>query len=323
MKIVFHGSNAFSVGFADFLEMPAEILALPDNLDTEEMRGHVADADVLIGFRFNAKTPKPRKLSLYHVPGAGYDGIDTGLLPSSAILCNCFEHEGAIAEYVMAGILAFNVPLREADAQMRQGDWSLRSGAPAAIHGEIDGKTIGLLGFGHIGQAVAKRAKAFGMRVHVAGRRALPPSDLVDQSFSLSALDDFWRSADIFVISVPLEENTRNIVDAAAFAAMRPDALLVNVGRGATVDEKALYDALAEKKIAGAVIDTWYNYPPHGSTGFPSQYPIHTLPNVIMTPHMSGWTSGVIKKRQRVLAENIRRRARGEPCLNVVWQGGG
>src|SRR5260370_171565 len=105
-----------------------------------------------------------------------------------------------------------------------------------------------------------------------------------------------------------------------AISGMRPDAVLVNVGRGPTVDEHALYDALATRRIAGAVIDTWYRYPStEQSDPQPSSLPFHELPNIVMTPHMSGWTRGTIRRRQRTIADNVMRRFRGEPCGNVVW----
>ena len=187
------------------------------------------------------------------------------------------------------------------------------------MHEELAGKTIGLLGFGHIGNAVAVRAKAFDMTVHVANRSLISVSALVDQSFMLGELHRFWPSADFFVVSVPLTPETKGIVSAEAFAAMRPTAVLINVGRGQTVDEAALFEALHRGRIAGAIIDTWYNYPsPDQPNVLPSALPFHTLPNVVMTPHMSGWTSGTIHRRQQTMADNIGRRAEDRPCLNVV-----
>jgi phosphoglycerate dehydrogenase-like enzyme len=123
---------------------------------------------------------------------------------------------------------------------------------------------------------------------------------------------------------VPLTTETKGIVGAEAFAAMRPTAVVLNVGRGPTVDERALYEALRTNRIAGAVIDTWYQYPEPGHANvLPSSLPFHELPNVIMTPHMSGWTQGTIRRRQETIAGNVMRRARGEPCVHVVGPGQG
>jgi phosphoglycerate dehydrogenase-like enzyme len=165
---------------------------------------------------------------------------------------------------------------------------------------------------------VALRAKAFGMRVHVANRSTVQhPS--VDQSWPLDALHDFMGSADTVLVSLPLTSNTTGLVDARAIAAMRPDAVLMNVGRGAVIEEKALYDALATRQIGGAVIDTWYQYPaPTQAECAPSQYDFAALDNVLMTPHMSGWTAGTVQRRQQTLAENIGRLSRGEALINVL-----
>lgn len=324
MRIIFHGENAasFSHGFAERLGEPAEIMLLPDILASEADRAAYAAAQAVIGVKFDASLPVPAELKLFHVPGAGYDMVDLSLLPAAAAVCNCFGHEQAIAEYVMSAILARDIPLADADSRLRQGDWRYWAGAPERVHGEIAGRTIGLLGFGHIGKAIAARAKAFEMTVHVANRSPVATSALVDRAFTLDALADFWGSADIIVVSVPLTEETRGIVGEAAFAAMRPDAMVINVGRGPTIDEQALYEALRDKRIGGAAIDTWYRYPSAGDPSpQPSNLPFQELSNVLMTPHMSGWTSGTISRRQGVIADNIRRRFAGEPLVNVVRQG--
>jgi phosphoglycerate dehydrogenase-like enzyme len=186
---------------------------------------------------------------------------------------------------------------------------------------ELGSQTIGLLGFGHIAQTVAQRAKAMGMRVHVANRSPVS-HPMVDQSWTLDALQDFMASADAVVVSLPLTDNTLGLVDAKAISAMRPDAVLMNVGRGAVIEEKALYDALASRQIGGAVIDTWYQYPtPAQAECAPSQYDFSALDNVLMTPHMSGWTSGTVRRRQETLADNIARLGRGEALINVLHAG--
>jgi phosphoglycerate dehydrogenase-like enzyme len=211
------------------------------------------------------------------------------------------------------------VPLADADRHLRKADWAYRGGSIERAHGELAGTTLGLLGFGNIGKAIASRAKAFEMNVHVANRSPVPVSSLVDRAFELNDLTAFWGSADYFVVSLPLSAETRGIVDAAAFAAMRPSAVVINVGRGPTIDERALFDALKSNRIGGAVIDTWYQYGTDAAPNvYPSVLPFHELANVVMTPHMSGWTLGTIRRRQRVMADNIGRRMRGEPCINVI-----
>jgi phosphoglycerate dehydrogenase-like enzyme len=321
MRIVFHGNTAvgFADGFADLLDEPASIAVLPDPLETAAQEQEYAAADIIITTRFDTSLPRPERLRLLHVPAAGYDAIDFDAVPPGAVVCNCFGHETAIAEFVMAALLQRCVPLADADRLLRQGDWAYWAGAPERAHAEFAGSTLGLLGFGHIGKAVAKRAKAFDIRIHVANRSPVAPSNLVDRYYPLADLQAFCASVDSIVVSVPLAPDTRGMVGRDAFAAMKPHAVLINVARGPVVDEQALYDALRDRRIGGAVIDTWYQYPTASQpTIAPSALPFADLPNIVMTPHMSGWTNGTITRRQGVMADNIRRRMRGEPCENVL-----
>lgn len=320
LKIVFHGQNAanFRQGFEQLIAPEHHIIDLSDGLEQPGERAHYESADVVIGIKLNDSMPVPLKARLFHAPAAGTDAVNTALLPASCSLANCFGHENAIAEYVMAALLMRHVPLARADEDLRQQQWTYWAGRNAALRTELGSQTIGLLGFGHIAQTVALRAKAFGMRVHVANRSTVQhPS--VDQSWPLDALHDFMGSADTVLVSLPLTSNTTSLVDARAIAAMRPDAVLMNVGRGAVIEEKALYDALATRQIGGAVIDTWYQYPaPTQAECAPSQYDFAALDNVLMTPHMSGWTAGTVQRRQQTLAENIGRLSRGEALINVL-----
>jgi phosphoglycerate dehydrogenase-like enzyme len=209
------------------------------------------------------------------------------------------------------------VPLADADQSLRRGDWRYWAGTPGSVRTELGAQTVGLLGFGRIGKAIAERARAFGMGVTAANRSPVPPT--VDRAFGLDQLPAFMGSADAIVVSLPLADDTRSLVDAAALAAMRPDAVIVNVGRGPVIDERALYEALKAKRIAGAIIDTWYRYPrADDPSPLPSTQPFNTLDNVVMTPHMSGWTEGTIARRQTVIAANIDNLAASRPLANVV-----
>ncbi len=321
MKIAFHGANAgnFRNGFEALLDSVHEIVDLSDALDKPGEREQFAAADVIIGIKLTASDPMPAALKLYHAPAAGTDMIDISRLPAGARLCNAFGHETAIAEYVMTALLSRHVPLVDADTRLRKGEWKYWAGRSDAMRTELGADTIGLLGFGHIGQAIAARAKAFGMRVVVANRSAVTASAIVDQSFRLDQLNRFMAAADAIVVSLPLTDDTKGLIGARELAAMRPAAIVLNVGRGPVIDEQALFDALKARRIGGAIIDTWYSYPtPANPTGSPSRLPFHELTNLVMTPHMSGWTHGTIHRRQQTIAGNIRRLARGEPLINVV-----
>ena len=321
LKIAFHGENAanFRQGFETLIDPRHQIIDLSDTLAGPGEREHYESADVIVGIKLNRELPVPRQVGLFHAPSAGTDAIDTALLPPGAVLCNCFGHEHAIAEYVMAALLQRHVPLVQADADLRQQRWTYWAGRPTALRSELGAQTLGLLGFGHISQAILARAKAFGMRVTVANRSPIH-DERVDQVFTLDQLPAFMASADAIVVSLPLTAQTTGIVGAEAFAAMRPDALILNVGRGPVIDERALFDALVQRRIGGAIIDTWYRYPtPDQPECAPSRLDFGALPNLLMTPHMSGWTSGTVRRRQQTMADNIQRWLDGQPLNNVLW----
>jgi phosphoglycerate dehydrogenase-like enzyme len=327
MKIVFHGGNAanFRTGFDVILDNVGnpdeayEIVDVSDALNRPGEREHFETADVIVGIRLGQAEPAPRKLRLYHAPAAGTDAIDLSRLPPGAILCNCFGHENAIAEYVMAALLMRHVPVADADARLRRGEWAWWAGRPGALRSELGSQRIGLLGYGHIGKAIGARAKAFGMRVCVANRSPVQVSGMVDESYGLDALAQFMNAVDVIVVSLPLTEETKGMVDAAALAAMRKDAVIVNVGRGPVIEERALFEALRDKRIGGAIIDTWYTYPAADKPETaPGNQPFENLTNLIMTPHMSGWTDGTVRRRQETIAGNIRRLAQGLPLINIV-----
>lgn len=319
MKIVFHGSNAatFAEGIEAFLTGQHDIALVSDELDAEGEVARYQAADVIVSVYLKPGMPVSPGLKLFQAPSTGTDKIDLSVLPEATPLCNVFGHEDAIAEYVIAALLARHVPLAEADAKLRAGEWKYWSGAgPSGLRGELGSHSIGILGYGHIGKTIAARARAFGMQVHVCNRSSVEPEGLA-ATYPLDALPRMTAVVDYVVCTLPLLESTRGLVGAEAIGAMKPDAAIVNVGRGPVIDEQALYEALRDKRIGGAIIDTWYVYPsaedPHPQ---PATLPFRDLGNVIMTPHMSGWTTGTIARRRAVVAENINRLARGEALLN-------
>jgi phosphoglycerate dehydrogenase-like enzyme len=179
------------------------------------------------------------------------------------------------------------------------------------------GKTLGILGYGHIGQCVARRARAFDMEV-LAIRRDTTQPDPHAVVRGPDALHDVLARADYLLITLPLTAETRGLIGERELKAMKPGAILVNVARADIVDEDALYQALAERRITAAALDVWYRYPTGPGPALPARRPFHELPNVLLTPHVSGWTEGMMDARSRLIAENIRRTATGEPPLNLL-----
>lgn len=320
MRLAFHGINAsvFEPGFADALPFDVEARVLADALDADE-RAWFETAEVVVGPTLDQRHPFPQAARLYQCVGAGIDAIDRARLPAGCTLCNVYGHEGPIAEYVVAALLGRHIPFAEADAGLRAGSWHWLAGRPDNLREEWSGSRLGIVGYGHIGREVARKAKAFDVVVHVANRSFRGDDRHVDRAWPLEDLPRMCAEVDALVVTLPDAPETRGLVDAACFAALPPHAVVLNVGRGTVIEEQALYEALREQRIGGAVIDTWYVYPSaEDPRPQPSHLPFHELSNVVMTPHMSAWTRGLIRRRQAVMIENVRRLQAREPLVNVV-----
>jgi len=217
-------------------------------------------------------------------------------------------------------MLVWSHRFREIEGDFRaRSSWRpswVQSGAP---HGEIRGLTVGIVGLGRVGYEVARRAAVFGCRVVAANRSPREPGDGVERIFPLAELDRMLPECDVVVLSSAQGPETEGLIDARRLALMPRSALLVNIARGAIVDEEALYMALRDRTIGGAAIDAWWQYPNAAEPERrPSRFPFHELPNVIMTPHCSGWTEGMVRRRWDEIAENIRRFVAGESLINVA-----
>jgi phosphoglycerate dehydrogenase-like enzyme len=284
------------------------------------------DADALIAMNWRGDVPATPNLKLLQIPGAGYDGVGFDRLPLDCWVCNVFEHEIPIAEYCMLAMLEWNIGLRTMDRNLRQGAWtgSFFGAGGVRLHGELAGKTLAILGYGHIGRELAKRAKAFGVRVFACTRSPEKCDRHVDRAVGTDRLADVLTDCDFLVVACPLTEATRGLIGTAEFALMKDSAVIVNVARGAVVDEKALYDACADGAIAGAVIDVWYSYPPNpGDVTMPSRLPFHQLDNVILSPHSSGLGEGLLDRRWTAMAASLDDLARGDAPANVLRAPGG
>lgn len=288
----------------------------------ERLHALLDESDVMITNGFGRQPLQSNRLKLVQIPFAGFDWLDTSLLPPDCALCNTFEHEIPIAEYVMLGILEWEIGLRRIDPDFRAGNWTYCMPSQGPFHGEAYGKTIGLLGYGHIGEEIARRARAFGMRVNAVARRARPTPELLDSYGHTPAdLERLLSDSDYLVITCALTEQTRGMIAAAELARMQPSAVVINVARGKIVDEQALYTALQNKTIAGAVLDTWYQYPHDpgkDDSVRPSHYPFWELDNVIISPHCSAWTRQLLERRWDFVAANLTRFARGEALQNRI-----
>jgi phosphoglycerate dehydrogenase-like enzyme len=290
-----------------------------------------ADTDVLYASAPPRDLSRAPKLKWVQLHMAGVDAFhDHPLYRDSALPLTTTSgvHAAAVAEYAITVLLAL------AHRVPRMVEWQRRDGWPPDAQRwplfvpiEVRGATLGVIGYGSIGRELARLAKpAFAMTVLACkrdpSRRADPgyrlpgtgdPEGLLpDEWLGPDGLPDLLARSDVVVMSAPLTRETRQLIGARELAMMKPSALLVNVGRGATVDEAALAKALAERRIAGAAVDVFAQEPP------PAGHPLYAVDNVIVSPHVSGFIPSYDDKCTDLFAENLRRWLDSAPLVNVV-----
>jgi len=300
-------------------------LSVPCEVSVSEEVGvisRLSEADVLVTLALTPEIGRAAtRVRLVQVPGAGLDRIDRSALPSGVALANVYGHETGIAEYVIGAMLTLTREFTRVDAALRAGEWTSQWAVgikPPPPWPELAGRTIGILGYGRIGEAVARRARAFDMKICTIRRSAHGNSEDPDVLGGPDMTDEVLRCSDYVVIAMPATPETIGSIDRRRLGLLKPTAFLVNVSRAEIVDEDALYEALARRSIAGAALDVWYRYPRAPGPTAPATRPFRQLPNVLMTPHISGWTDGMLETRAQLIAENIRRVLHGETPLNLV-----
>ncbi len=215
-------------------------------------------------------------------------------------------HAGPLAEFCMLGLLYFirGVPRLQADQRAHR--WDERP------MGELSGRTLVIVGLGAIGNEVARMAKAFGMHTIGINRRGHSDFAEIDAVHQSDRLLDLLPQADAVVVTLPRTDETLGMLDAQALQCMRPGAVLVNVGRGAVIDEPALVQALVEGRLSGAALDVFSTEP------LPTQSPLWDLPNVLITPHTAALSMRENERIVELFIKNLRRYSSGEPLINRV-----
>jgi phosphoglycerate dehydrogenase-like enzyme len=322
MKALFLGNVAAGVYASLEPELPAalERIVMPDPQELRQRPEAAAEADVLVGNHWRADYPPAPNLRLVQSVATGIDLFDLAALPKGAQVCNAFGHETAIAEYIVMVMLALHHRLFAIAGEFRdRGSWASSWVGSGPQHGEVRGTTLGIVGYGRVGRETARRAAAFDMRILAANRTPRAADPEVERVYPLAELDRMLPECDTVVLCTALERGTTGLIDARRLALMKPSAFLVNIARGPVVDEDALYAALASGRLAGAALDVWWQYPdPATPNRRGSRHPFHELPNVIVTPHNSGWTEGTGRRRLAEIADNLNRFVRGEALRNLV-----
>jgi phosphoglycerate dehydrogenase-like enzyme len=226
------------------------------------------------------------------VPYAGIPSETRDLLRQmrpTLLVCNLHHNASAVAELAMALFLSAAKSVVPVDRAFRSHDWRSRyDGAPTLLLG---GKTAVLLGYGAIGARIARACDSLGMRVHAMRRHSSRSHEPFVQVHGPGELEELLSIADALFVALPLTPETEGLIGAREMKLLPPSCVVVNVGRGPILDERALYDALKTKQIAAAGLDVWYQYPRNETeraTTPPSRYPFHALDNVVMSPHRGG-----------------------------------
>jgi phosphoglycerate dehydrogenase-like enzyme len=282
----------------------------------EEADALLPGVDVVLGFAARPEVfAAAKRLRWIHSTAAGVEGLLSPALVESDVTLTCSRglHAESMAEHTVGVMLAFARQLhhsRDAQAARRWSQheqWDARPGFAS-----LAGSTVGIVGFGHIGRAIGEKARALGM--HVLAVRRTPAADPAPahEQFGLDGLDTLLERSDWVVLAAPHTRESASMIGAAQLARMRPGARLVNVGRGALVDETALIAALQEKRLAGAALDVMAAEP------LAADSPLWDMPEVIVTPHVSGIAPRYWERAMDVFAANLERWLAGEPLRGVV-----
>lgn len=270
----------------------------------------VNQADVLFGFptipmELIAKSPT---LKLFHVLSTGVDRFVTPEMRASRIILTNSRGVQAkpVSEHAVMLMLALSYKLPQLQRNQARSSWE-----DVGVE-RLEGKTAGLLGLGAIGEEIARKCKAFDMRVIGIRRNASVRPPNVDEVFAPEDTDEVLRQSDFVLCSLPLTRETERFMDYGRFCAMRSTAYFINVGRGAVVVEDDLVRALKQGQIAGAGLDVFEVEP------LPKESPLWGMENVIITPHAAGNAKANRQKVLAILVENLRRMQAGLPLINVV-----
>ena len=284
-----------------------------DNSTNEELIERIQGARVVVTKELpvNAEllSQFPDTVKLIVEAGTGYNNIDLNAAKERGItVCNIPAYSTErVAHTVIMMILNFASTMQQQIGMLAKGDRSNFTKYLQVSHTEVNGKTLGVVGAGHIGMEVIKVAKALGMNILIYTRTPKADGD----GIRYVSLDELLENSDYITLHCPLNEQTKYMINKEAISKMKTSAVIVNTGRGPLINEADLCEALAAKRIAGAGLDVQEVEPPAEDS------PLYTLDNVIITPHM-GWKG--LETRQRlvgIIRDNVQAFFKGEP-INVV-----
>ncbi len=291
----------------------ARVISVEDSAD---LRRQLADADVFLGWVLPQRHfAAAKRLRWMQSASAGIEAnLYPAMLESDVLLTSAAGiHTISIPEHVIGQMAILARNFHQALRQQAKAEWN-RFGVISFAGGvrELHGSALAILGAGPIGGSLAALAAGLGMRVRVLRRNPSQPVAGAEAVLGPGDLHELLGWADWVVCALPLTAETTDLIDAAAIAAMRSDAFLINIGRGETVDEEALLEALRRGGIAGAALDVFREEP------LPPGHPFWSLPNLVITPHISGYTPKYMQAVLALFEDNLARFLAGRPLRNLV-----
>lgn len=280
----------------------------------EQLIHAIADAEVYLGWLNRQEFLAARALQWIQSPSSGVDGFLAipELRQGKVLLTSARGTHGAcLAEHALAMILAFSRGIKACVIQQQKRHWAIRELRPTMV--ELTRSTMGIIGFGAVGQALAKRASVFDMRILAVDVLPAEKPEYVERLDDLSGLDVLLQESDYVVVAVPYTEQTRGMLSANRLAQLKPSAILVGVSRGGIIDEEALVQALRDRRLAGAALDVFKTEP------LPDDSPLWGIDNLLITPHVGGGSQFEGQTILEIFTENLGRSVRGEyPLRNQV-----
>jgi phosphoglycerate dehydrogenase-like enzyme len=283
--------------------------------DPEAIKAAAPDADIVLYATMNpgllsAALPLSTRAQWIHSLWTGVEGIlGPEMLQHPAPLTNGRGvFRWPLADWAAAVMLHFAFDLGRVIRQQQQGVWK------PFISTSLNGKTLGIVGYGEIGGAAAARARVFGMKIAALRRRRelFEGDTLVDEFFESASLKKLLAVSDYVLVALPLTPETRGILGEAEIASMKSSSVLINVGRGPVIDESALIRALESGALRGAALDVFTVEP------VPAGHPFWTMPNVLLSPHTADHVEGFLIPAFECFMENLKRFLSGMPLLNIV-----
>jgi phosphoglycerate dehydrogenase-like enzyme len=281
--------------------------------DRARLREAAPEADVILYGDFLDPTllretfPYATRVRWVHALMAGVDKVlSPEIVASDVPMTNgrgLFRR--ALAEWTVGAMVYFAYEFRRLVRNQEAGRWE------SFDHPTLYGRTLGIVGYGSIGQAIAERARPFGMRI-VTVRRSLTTDAFVDRACTPDQINPMLAECDYIAVTTPLTGETRGMIGAPQFAAMKPSAVVINVGRGAVIDEAALLAALESGNLRGAALDVFTTEP------LPAGHPFYALENVLLSPHTADRSPESRSGAVQFFIENFERFRKGEPLQNVV-----